>query len=240
MKASVKLALFIVLSLGITFNSAYSKCVKGNGRMQEVIKNLDKVEGIVVNCTAEVFIVQNQEQQAKIQIDSNLIDALDIKIEKKTLYINAKEEICPNRMKVYFPFQNLTKIELNKGGRVSANEPIKLDELSIKVNTTGQVVMSSIDIQKINTKIEGSGLIEFKGKAKECSAVVEGSGNITLSGLQTTESYAKIKGSGNIRIAATESLEAIIEGSGNIYYRGEPKNKKTKIEGSGKVIKLDK
>lgn len=68
------------------------------------------------------------------------------------------------------------------------------------------------------------------------SAWLSGSGNIALSGYNTTDMNLQISGSGNINAGFTaNSLNASISGSGNMYLTGTVKNSTFTISGSGNI-----
>ena len=62
-----------------------------------------------------------------------------------------------------------------------------------------------------------------------------GSGDFRGFDLTADRSYVEIIGSGDCRITTLEQLDIVIEGSGNLYYKGSP-TIQTDITGSGNII----
>ena len=62
-----------------------------------------------------------------------------------------------------------------------------------------------------------------------------GSGNFSGFHLRSGISYVEIIGSGNCEITTDERMDVIIEGSGNVFYKGSPLLQ-TDIIGSGRVV----
>ena len=62
-----------------------------------------------------------------------------------------------------------------------------------------------------------------------------GSGNFSGFHLRSGISYVEIIGSGNCEITTDERMDVIIEGSGNVFYKGSPLLQ-TDITGSGRVV----
>ncbi len=60
-------------------------------------------------------------------------------------------------------------------------------------------------------------------------------GDIDAYDLSSNDADIRISGSGEIKISVKENLIARISGSGNIYYKGDPKKQDIKVSGSGNV-----
>ena len=82
----------------------------------------------------------------------------------------------------------------------------------------------------------GSGNVLLKGRVRDASFDLAGSGSIDASGCEAEEVDGDIAGSGNMEVFATKQLKGDIAGSGKIYYKGSPKVKSDTV-GSGKVVK---
>ena len=70
--------------------------------------------------------------------------------------------------------------------------------------------------------ISGSGSAKLIGSADEVKFINEGSGKIKAYDFPVKKAEIDIEGSGYIYVNVSESLVARIDGSGNIYYIGNP------------------
>jgi uncharacterized protein YaiE (UPF0345 family) len=77
--------------------------------------------------------------------------------------------------------------------------------------------------------------VDLTGTAAYFDGQVQGSGNIEALGLSAGKASVVIQGSGDIAITAIEDLNATVEGSGNVRYRGKPQVT-SRILGSGTVV----
>lgn len=82
----------------------------------------------------------------------------------------------------------------------------------------------------------GSGNFNMEGKANQLKVTNEGSGNIDALNFETGIADIKSIGSGNVHVYCSHKLDVRIEGSGDVYYKGEP-SITSHIIGSGKVLK---
>jgi len=100
---------------------------------------------------------------------------------------------------------------------------------------------SVINITKLSQKefeliANGSGKYSVTGKVENLDVKLNGSGKIELSNLVTQHGTAKVNGSGFIRVMATLSLKAKVNGIGRIEYSGSPEQLETSLNGKGSII----
>jgi hypothetical protein len=90
--------------------------------------------------------------------------------------------------------------------------------------------------QDLRATISGSGDALLKGVAKDSEIMISGSGAMHGYDLMTERSDVTISGSGIAQVNAVDELNALISGSGSVYYKGYPRNVSQMVSGSGKVI----
>ncbi len=148
-------------------------------------------------------------------------------------------------------------VSISGSGSVSAAK-LQADEVSVFINGSGSAAVysartlnstipgsGSLDVDgmsdalQIVSEISGSGSIRFKnnGKAQKHDITIRGSGSVVAEKLQTNTVNVQISSSGDARIFATAVLEAQLDGSGSVYYDGEPSTINKTIRGSGRVRK---
>jgi hypothetical protein len=133
---------------------------------------------------------------------------------------------------------------------------LEVDKLNVKVNGSGDVDLAGVN-NKLNVEISGSGDVFIKDvKLNECVVFNHGSGDVKLEGksvrlnVNTSGSgdlmaygmrailiEAVLKGSGDMKLFPVNSFKAMLEGSGDIYYRGSPSKVEISEKGSGEIIR---
>jgi hypothetical protein len=93
--------------------------------------------------------------------------------------------------------------------------------------------------QDLRATISGSGDALLKGVTKDSDIMISGSGAMHGYGLKTDRSNVTISGSGMAQVNAVDELNALISGSGSVYYKGHPRNVSQMVSGSGKVIAFE-
>ena len=127
----------------------------------------------------------------------------------------------------------------NGSGDVHFDENVTASNFIFHHKGSGDVEMKNLTTDNLTIAMLGSG--DFKadaGSAKNQTITISGSGNVEIADSTGESSTIAIKGSGDVKVNVNSSLLGNIMGSGNISYKGDPKNKQVDIMGSGEVTKL--
>jgi hypothetical protein len=103
----------------------------------------------------------------------------------------------------------------------------------------GSGMANVADLNGGTTKFEvnGSGDLTAAGKLDMLALVVNGSGQADLSALVATRASATVNGSGDATVNPSESLAAMVNGSGTVSYLGDNPRVTSVVHGSGQVDK---
>lgn len=190
------------------------------------------------------FTQQAGKPKVSIYTSDNIIDLLDIYVDKKTLHIGFKKNVSVNYHKLIIQVSSpaLNHISVTGSGAVKVAGQLNTEQLALRVSGSGDIfgknitctqcqatVTGSGDISLENleatttqAEITGSGDISLKGKTQEASYKITGSGDLTASDLKAETVSASITGSGDIKCHASTHLKTRISGSGDIGYKGNP------------------
>ena len=94
-----------------------------------------------------------------------------------------------------------------------------------------------VSCENIVVSVEGSGGLTLSGVCCFAAITVRSSGGFYGSGLEIKETEVITLGAGHTYVWVTDRLNVKIQGSGNVYYKGNPQII-SNIQGSGKLIKL--
>lgn len=133
---------------------------------------------------------------------------------------------------IYAP--SLNGITSAGSGSVTIEEVLKSDNLSVSIAGSGNLV-GQINVGNLEIANSGSSNIRLNGNAERVTLKSSGSGNIQCFELVMDECKISKSGSGNAQISVSNSLTASISGSGNLTYKGNPKNISTSAAGIGKI-----
>jgi carbon monoxide dehydrogenase subunit G len=111
----------------------------------------------------------------------------------------------------------------------------ELESLVVGVSGSGDLEVRELAAENLEVTVSGSGDVEARGTVDVASISVRGSGSVALEALQSRDARVTVSGSGNVQVWATERLEATINGSGDVSYRGEPRVVESDVSGSGRL-----
>lgn len=216
----MKRYLFILLAL-VTLSSCKKEKITGNGSIVTEQRNVADFYNVSVSGSSKVYITQGNNFEVKIKAYENILPHLETKVLNGTLLIGAKNNanISNDNSEVYIIMPSLNSVSVSG---------------SASINSTGNFIGSG----NFKASISGSGDITLGGgTANNFQINISGSGHVKSFGFVTQQATVNIEGSGNAEITVLQNLNATINGSGNVYYKGNPPTVDSKISGGGQVIK---
>ena len=213
------------------------------------VLELPEFKSIYVNSNYTVYLKQTNKNEVTVEAESDIYALSDIKVENGVLMVNLdRKPDNPNKsiwakiddmklnptMKLYVSMKNINELQVNGGGKIISENSIAADYMLLAVNGSGTI---NVDVKgnTLKAEIAGSGNMILKGYATSIDATLSGSGY--LKGFECPLETAKIKvaGNGTAEVNVTNSIEAVVLGSGSIKHKGNTKNASKKIYGTGTV-----
>jgi len=206
-------------------------------------------KSVYVNSNYTVYLKQTNKNEVNVEADPDILALTKIFVEDGVLMINVERKPDnPNKslwakiddiklrpaMKVMVSMKNISDLQVNGGGKIISENSIASDNLSLSVSGNGSI---DLDIKgnNVKTEVSGSGNVALKGYATINDIFVSGSGSVSAFGCELEKAKVKVSGSGNCELSATNNLDALVLGSGNVKHKGNTKEVTKKIYGSGSV-----
>lgn len=217
----MKNILIAVFTCGILLLSCSKEKIAGSGSVVTEQRNVSNFYSVKVNGSSKVYITQGITYNVTAKAYENILPVLQTRVENGVLIIDYKNNA------------NIT----NDNSEISITMPA-ISGLEVSGDGSISTLGTFIDINNLSVSLSGSGAININ-KATPVNYVVKisGSGNINSFGVVAEDAAVNINGSGNASLSLTGNLNAIITGSGNIYYKGNNVQVTSQISGSGHVIK---
>lgn len=206
----------------------------------------DLFNAITLSGSANVIYYQDSTSRVEIYGSDNLIPLMETYVENGTLIVKLKKNTYIRKgkleIKVFSPHMN--NLMINGSGNIGFANGIHTDKdinicingsgeiqgkgfhcqnMSITVNGSGDIRLNQIQSKKFIAEISGSGDMSFDGKTTIAEYEIAGSGDIKADNLIAETVMANIAGSGDISCYANNKLKARVAGSGNIAFRGNPR-----------------
>ncbi|MES2777906.1 MAG: head GIN domain-containing protein [Bacteroidota bacterium] len=225
----------IVVGCDVDINSDR---VDGNGSIKKEARNISGFKGVEVEGPFDVVLVQGSSFSVEIEGDDNLLQYIDIKKHDQDLEISEADGYnlrSKTGIKIRVQMPVVEDISVSGSGSVKSEAPLENpDKIEIDIAGSGNVNLE-VKSPRVDVGIGGSGTAKLSGSTRKLDVSIGGSGDCMAEDLLSEDCEVSIGGSGTARVYASVSLKGSIGGSGDIYYRGEPKNVNKSVGGSGSI-----
>ncbi|MDQ2720766.1 MAG: DUF2807 domain-containing protein [Bacteroidota bacterium] len=233
--------LFALISLN-TFAQPW-QTIKGKGQIKKETREVNAFTSLSSGGAADVQITYGNSKSISIEADENLLPYIETSVEDGKLTIKSKKNVnlkTRSKIVVLVSMTKISSLQQSGSGTITGDGAFINDgKTEITTSGSGNIKLGFDSFKGLDLSISGSGNINLSGKSTDnISARISGSGNIDCSSISSNDVDAKISGSGNIKVFANNSIDAKINGSGNVYYKGRATDIKSKVAGSGKVLKI--
>lgn len=243
MKKSI--VLFATLLFSVSSANAQwgnNEKIKGNGNVTTESRTTGEYEKVLLIGSMDVDLVNGTEGQLKVEAESNLHEYIVTEVENGILKIRVKKgvSVSPSGsrdIKITVPFKELEGVSLTGSGDINGIDVIKAENFDTNLTGSGNMNLN-LEVSNLEGRVTGSGDIDLKGLADKFNCTVTGSGDFNASDLKANVVEAVVSGSGDIQVTAISGLKARVSGSGDISYKGNPKNQDFKTSGSGSVSSM--
>ena len=231
--------LIIAALLSFSVTQAQWKKIKGNGKIITVSRSTSDYDAIHCAGSFDYILVSGAEGTITLEGESNLLDHVVTEVKNGSLHIKTEKgkNLSPSSnktIKITIPFEDIDKVSLSGSGDLWNTDKITSNTLDVSLSGSGDIIL---DIQTTDVigKVTGSGDLTLKGTTTDLRASVTGSGDFHGFNLQSTNTDISVIGSGDAQVVCTGNFKARVTGSGDIDYKGSPKNKDAKVTGSGSI-----
>ncbi|MDR7131750.1 hypothetical protein J2X69_004115 [Algoriphagus sp. 4150] len=187
----------------------------------------------------DVFITLGSKDEVKLVSQGFDLGKVITEVKNGKLEISLEKGNHRNvNFEAHITVRELESIGSGGSGDMTLTSDISSDKFNVGQSGSGNVKLQKLNVGSLNVGMSGSGTVSIEGGSAETANIGQ-SGSGDFNGLELMANSVKIgkSGSGHTSIGAGENLTVGSSGSGNVYYRGNPENKKIGNSGSSKVIK---
>jgi len=233
--------------------------IKGEGNIVSQTFTTDYFDEIFLTIDADVIIKNDTETDITIEAQQNIIDNIELEVKKDALKIKYDRNVSDHEdVKIYISVDYLQKIISTGSGDISVLSEYSGTDLDLDVTGTGDIIFNNtVDYTDLFLHISGTGKIDIDGIFSQTRVETSGSGDIYIAGsstdlIITTTGSGQFNGTdfecenaqitstgfGDCNIFVNNLLDALLTGSGNIYYIGKP-SINSNISGTGRIIDMN-
>ncbi|MDD4590853.1 MAG: DUF2807 domain-containing protein [Parabacteroides sp.] len=237
-------SLIVALFLMVSFSSCGRINVRGDGHVVSKTYSITDFNELAVGGgnIELTYIHSDSLPSLKIEVDQNILNKLEVKVEDKKLTIkpwNNKESLSPTRFVIIVGSKTLQSLKMAGQGTCRIDSLLKCENLNLALAGSGSISVDTMSVNNLTCEIAGSGSLNLCGTAGDTKIKVAGSSNVNAYNLTTNKLLCEMAGSNQVEISVNESISAKIAGSGEIRYKGNPSIVDQKIAGSGSLRKVE-
>lgn len=230
---------FVLVAFG-TFTYAKLNRPHNSGHIETQNRNITGFHAVSSSGSFDVELRQGNTEAVKVEADAEVINEIVTEVKGGTLQIHSKNthnwgNFWNNRhIQIYVTAKNLDNISLSGSGDFKIANQFNANDLALRISGSGDF-SGAINVKTVAVSISGSGDFRISGKAEESTVGISGSGDFNAGSLITKSTAIRVSGSGDANVYASEKLDAVVNGSGDVHYGGHPKNVSKAAHGSGDI-----
>jgi hypothetical protein len=231
-KAYAILGLMSVLTL-----SGCDDGIEGNGERASETRQLSSFVKVRSNTELDVEIVQGDVQQVRVDLDSNLLDLVQTRVDNETLYITTVyyigDALEGPHVRVTMPELSAAKLSGSGSMVVEVDQPERA--LDLYLSGSGSLRFEG-RTAAVGAFLSGSGDMRLRGETSDVELSSSGSGKIFGHELSAASGSLDLRGSGDISAEISDSVNVSLSGSGQIDLFGDASIDDYDVTGSGELI----
>lgn len=200
---------------GIAVTYGSSTPDQGSGNRVRQTRPAGAFTRVIADDALDVEIAIGPRAGIELEGDDNLIDRIRTDAEDGVLHLRVRGGYRVRRAMV-------ARITMPRLDRVD-------------LEASGDARISGLDGGQLALAGHGSGSFDVDGAVDAVDVRIQGSGDVDLEGLRAREARILINGSGNARAYVLDTIVATVNGTGDIVYRGAPRNVSEDVNGTGAI-----
>lgn len=203
---------------------------------QDYTIELPTITSIVLDFPATVNVRQGSTQAIKIHAQKEIFDALSKTVTGGEWRIDlGNGSYGYESVTIDITIEHLDKLQTSSTGDIYCkNKFNKLGEIALTTSSTGDIYFVG-EAQSIDIEMESTGAIYLEGHTNKLVSTIGGTGDLFGYDLIAKEATIITNSLGDAEVQVQRLLQAIINSSGDIYYKGQPVIEET-ITGRGDLV----
>ena len=212
------------------------RCV-GKGPTTTENRKVADFTSITVASSMDVQLTKGAATSVRIEAPRDALPVIETRVEGGRLVIDARGCINTSSrqpMRAFITYRDLGEIELRGSGDVTVTTQIARERLNLSIHGSGDLRVP-VAVRQLELEVFGSGDVHLSGQTGSGEIELAGSGDIEATKLRAGSMRVRLNGSGDVEVTVSNELDAVVNGSGDVTYRGNPKKVRRSVNGSGSV-----
>jgi len=236
----------IFLTYLLTFTSLFfilflSSCsvfeVAGLGKVTSEERQVSGIGSISTGSSINLIIEQTGSESIRVEATENIIPDIITEMVNGELQITLKPVsfIGIRPINCFVSIKDLNAIKVSSSATVKCDN-LKTENLSVQMASSSKGILM-VDVKNLDLKIASSANLTISGNADSQTIIVNSSGNLDAFNLESKDCKIEVNSSGSANINVSGNLDAKINSSARLNYKGSPKVN-SDISSSGSLNKV--
>lgn len=233
--------LLLICALAVIGSTSCRRILFDSGALVIEERDVDDFyDALTLEGSMNVYIVQDSTFDIRVEAGERKLPYIETRVFNDELVVSESPNniICDKQTKVFVSTDFLQSISIHGSGDIEGSG-ILAENLSMDIRGSGDMDLGVEVVEQVEIDIKGSGNCKIDGDAYSGVIRVDGSGDVDARYLDLTEAFVFIDASGDVRITVSSFIHAEIDGSGDLYYWGNPETTEFEIYGSGDIISME-
>jgi hypothetical protein len=232
----------LVFLAALTTLISCGDCLEGVGTPNTEKRTVESFVTLELKGSMDVTIRQaklGEVNKIEVTAQENLIPHIITKIDGARLVIDTDQCIrSTEKIEVAVICTDLERVINRSSGSIEGLNTFNVEDFEVVNDGSGDIVLK-LHAEDVEVENQGSGDVSLSGNADRLILINDGSGDCKAFDLKSFDADVTNGGSGNVDVYAKEALEAVLDGSGNIRYKGKPQQIETNSNGTGQIVNAD-
>lgn len=195
------------------------------------------------------------QQTVVVHCDDNLLEHISTQVVDQTLVIDSQKRLVTKQVcKVGVHMDHLdgidvrwaasavvdgnldalSMVEASEGGQVELKSPVRGQALAVRVAGFGAIRVARYEGKLLQADALRHGTIRVAdGSAEEVFVDASGSSEVDAGGVAAMRADVVARDTAEVRVRASTSLKAVVEGAAEVYVAGQPKARESRLSSAG-------
>lgn len=219
-------------------NSTPPDVVHGNGLVVEESRAVSPFSDVDLAGVGTVYLRQGAREELLIRAEENLLEYLrtDVHAGELAIWRDAVTFFNTRPIEYHLTVVDLDHITLSGAGRIEGTD-FDFGSLALVLSGAGDIELGDLGATTLEIDNFGVGDVTLAGLVAEQTVRLRSYGEYDGRDLTSVEADVRLVDGGSATVRVRDHLTATVEGSGSVYYIGDPTVERS-INGSGDVVQI--
>lgn len=191
----------------------------------QTTRSLQSFDEIVITGRIEIELIAGDSSQLVILESPINEDKINIGVSRNILRINTLSQIAKDEVvKLQLTYVKLRSIRAQAGAVISHRTELTGDKLELRLGSGARADIA-LAVEVLSSYAGEGAELRIKGSAQTQEAMASSGGVYDATDLSTVRTYIRANTGGKAYVTATELLDITVNTGGEVYYKGQPKEK---------------